>query len=139
MKSVTVLLVEDNEIDREAVRRGFAAQRISNPIVDAVDGLDALDILRGTNGRVPLQRPYLLLLDINLPRMSGLELLAELRADPALSDSIVFILTTSKREEDRVASYGHHVAGYIAKSDVGPGFVRLISMLDHYWRIVEFP
>lgn len=139
MKSVNVLLVEDNEVDREAVHRAFAKHRIANPIVDALDGIDALNHLRGTNGRVRVERPYLILLDINLPRMSGLELLGAIRADPELKDSIVFVLTTSKRDEDRVASYDANVAGYIVKSDVGPGFVHLISLLDHYWRVVEFP
>ncbi len=71
--------------------------------------------------------------------MSGIELIAELRADPDLRDSVVFVLTTSRSEEDRVASYNLNVAGYIVKTDVGAGFVRLVEMLDHYWRIVELP
>ena len=74
-----------------------------------------------------------------MPRMNGLEFLTELRADPELRDSIVFVLTTSRSDEDRVASYNLNVAGYIVKSDVGAGFVRLLGLLDHYWRIVEFP
>ena len=121
------------------MRRAFQKQRIVNPITDAADGLEALDRLRGANGATRIARPYLILLDINLPRMSGLEFLRSLRADPELRDSIVFVLTTSKRDEDRMASYDANVAGYVVKSDVGPGFVRLIEMLDHYWRIVEFP
>lgn len=139
MKTVTVLLVEDNAVDREAVRRGFAKERIANPIVEAADGVEALALLRGTSGQKPLERPYLILLDINLPRMSGIELLEALRADPDLRDSVVFMLTTSTRDEDRIASYDANVAGYILKSDVGPGFVHLIQLLEHYWRIVEFP
>ena len=137
--TVNVLLVEDNEVDREAVRRAFARHRIANPIHTAIDGVEALDLLRGTNGKERLPRPYLVLLDINMPRMSGIELLRELRADPDLHDSIVFVLTTSKSDEDKVAAYGANVAGYIIKSDVGAGFVGLVSLLDHYWKIVEFP
>lgn len=138
-RTVNVLLVEDNEVDREAVRRAFARHRIANPIHDAVDGVEALDLLRGTNGKERLPRPFLILLDINMPRMSGIELLRELRADPDLHDSIVFVLTTSKSDEDKLAAYGANVAGYIIKSDVGAGFVGLINLLDHYWKIVEFP
>jgi CheY-like chemotaxis protein len=121
------------------VRRAFQKERIANPITDAIDGVEAFDRLRGTNGVPRLERPFLILLDINLPRMSGLEFLRALRDDPELHDSIVFVLTTSNRDEDRVASYGNHVAGYIVKGDVGPSFLNLVNLLDHYWRIVEFP
>lgn len=138
-KTVHVLLVEDNEVDREAVRRAFAQHRIANPVVDAVDGIEALEILRGTNGKARLPRPFLILLDINMPRMSGIELLRELRSDPELHDSIAFVLTTSKSDEDKVAAYQANVAGYVAKSEVGAGFVRLVTLLDHFWKIVEFP
>jgi CheY-like chemotaxis protein len=138
-KTVQVLLVEDNEVDREGVRRAFAQHKIANPLHVAVDGLDALDVLRGTNGKTPLPRPYLILLDINLPRMTGIELLHELRTDEKLHDSVVFVLTTSKNDEDKMAAYEANVAGYIVKSDVGAGFIRLVSLLDCYWRVVELP
>ena len=138
-RTVNVLLVEDNVIEHEAVRRAFARERIGNPLATAADGIEALALLRGTHGAEALPRPYLILLDLNMPRMNGLEFLTELRADPDLKDSIVFVLTTSRSDEDRVASYNLNVAGYIVKSDVGPGFVRLIGLLDHYWRVVEFP
>jgi CheY-like chemotaxis protein len=136
---VTVLVVDDNKVDREAVRRAFAKLDIANPIVEASDGVEALEKLRGMRELPPLARPFLILLDINMPRMSGIDFLKDLRADPTLSDSIVFMLTTSKNDEDRVASYGFNVAGYIIKNDVGVGFMRLVEMLEHYWRIVIFP
>src|SRR5689334_20680533 len=113
MQTVTVLLVEDNDVDREAVRRAFAQHRIANPIRDAADGVAALEILMGTANEPALARPYLILLDINMPRMNGVEFLQHLRADPKLHDSIVFVLTTSKSEEDKVAAYDLNVAGYI--------------------------
>lgn len=137
--TVNVLLVEDNDVDREAVRRAFTRHRIGNPLHDAIDGIEALDMLRGTNGKTKIPRPYLILLDINMPRMNGIELLHALRDDAELRDSIVFILTTSKSDEDKMAAYGANVAGYILKSDVGAGFIRLVNLLDHYWRIVDFP
>ena len=139
-RTVSVLLVEDNVIEQEAVRRAFKREHIGNPIITAVDGIEALALLRGGKGGVEaLPRPYLILLDLNMPRMNGLEFLTELRTDPELRDSIVFVLTTSRSDEDRVASYNLNVAGYIVKSDVGAGFVRLLGLLDHYWRIVEVP
>jgi CheY-like chemotaxis protein len=136
---VTALLIDDNEIDREAVRRAFAKLKIANPIVEARDGIEGLEKLRGTADVPPLQRPYLILLDINMPRMSGIDFLRELRADAALQDSVVFVLTTSKSDEDRMASYDFNVAGYVIKSDVGSGFLRLVEMLEHYWKVVELP
>ncbi len=138
-RDVTVLVVEDNSVDREAIRRAFRRHRIANPMVFAIDGVEALDVLRGAEGRERVPRPYLILLDLNLPRMGGIELLRDLRADAALRDAIVFVLTTSKRDQDKVDAYDLNVAGYIAKSDVGAGFINLIELLDHYWRIVEFP
>jgi CheY-like chemotaxis protein len=138
-RSVNILLVEDNAVDQEAIQRAFKRHRIANPIHVAADGIEALALLRGTEGKPKLPRPYLVLLDLNLPRLNGVELLREIRSDPELHDSIVFVLTTSKRDEDRMASYDLNVAGYVVKSDVGSGFIRLIELLDHYWRIVEFP
>lgn len=138
-REVTVLVVEDNMVDQEAIRRAFRTHKIGNRLVFASDGVDALAILRGDDGHERLARPFLVLLDLNLPRKNGIEVLRDLRADPGLHDSIVFVLTTSKRDEDRVASYQLNVAGYVLKSDVGASFVRLIGLLDCYWKIVEFP
>jgi len=137
-ETVTVLLVEDNEVDIEAVQRAFQQQRIANPIRVARNGVEALELLRKP-APAGIARPFLILLDLNLPRMDGHEFLAELRADPRLQDSIVFVLTTSKSDEDKIKSYDLHVAGYLVKSQVGPGFLNLVDLLDRYWRIVEFP
>jgi CheY-like chemotaxis protein len=81
----------------------------------------------------------LILLDINMPRMNGLELLTSLREDPKLSSCVVFILTTSQDVEDKLAAYALNVAGYIHKKRVDEGFMKVVDMLDHYWRIVELP
>jgi CheY-like chemotaxis protein len=137
-RTVQILLVEDDDVDVLAVRRAFREQKIANPITVAKDGLEALDILRG-NGRPALDRPFIILLDLNMPRMNGIELLGELRADPQLKHSIVFVLTTSKADEDKAAAYDKNIAGYIVKADVGHGFVQVVGMLNHYWRIVELP
>lgn len=138
-RTVNVLLVEDNEVDREGVRRAFVRHRIANPIVDAVDGVEALKLLRGTDTRGRIARPYVILLDINLPRMNGIEFLRQLRADHELRDSVVFVLTTSRSEEDKMASYDLNIAGYMVKHDVGAGFINLVALLDHYWRVIELP
>ncbi len=137
-QTVQILLVDDNDVDVEGVLRAFTQKRIANPVTVARDGVEALHVLRGIN-QPPLPRPFLVLLDLAMPRMNGIEFLDVIRQDPELKDAIVFVLTTSASDEDKVASYNHNVAGYIVKKEVGEGFVRLISLLDHYWRVVEFP
>ena len=134
-----VLLVEDDEIDVEAVRMAFEEQRILNPIRIACDGIEALEILRGENGQEKIDPPYLILLDINMPRMNGFEFLDVLRADPNLRKAVVFVLTTSADDEDKMRAYDRNVAGYIVKTKAGSGFLDAVRMLDHYWRIVELP
>ena len=138
-KTLTILLVEDDDLDAEAVRRAFKRQRIANPIVVVQDGIAALNKLRGTDGVEPISRPFLILLDLNMPRMNGIEFLQQLRQDENLHDSVVFVLTTSDADRDKVAAYEQHIAGYMVKSHVGEQFVSLVNMVDHYWRYVEFP
>jgi CheY-like chemotaxis protein len=137
--TVNILMVEDNEVDIEGVQRAFQRHKIRNPIMVARDGLEALEMLRGNGRAAPVARPYMVILDLNLPRMDGIEFLHELRRDPALQDSIVFVLTTSQDDDDKLASYGLNVAGYMVKSRIGEGFLGLCEMLDCYWRVVEFP
>lgn len=74
-----------------------------------------------------------------MPRMGGLELLNTIRNSPQLELSVVFVLTTSKDDEDKFKAYQHHIAGYIVKESLDEGFEQLVQMLDHYWRLVELP
>ena len=138
-KTVTFLVVEDDEVDVKGIMRAFQRMKIANPVVRAEDGLEALDFLRGTNGKTKIFSPYLILLDLNMPRMNGLEFLDVIRQDEDLDTSIVFVLTTSDDDEDRVAAYKKHISGYVVKTDVQSSFDQAITMLDHYWRVIEFP
>lgn len=138
-RDVTFLLVEDDDVDVKAIERAFKHLKIANPLVIANDGIDALEMLRGDGGRPALQRPYLILLDLNMPRMNGLEFLRTIRADPDLRDALVFVLTTSKAEQDRIEAYSQNVAGYVVKTDLGTTFMDAMAMLNHYWRVIEFP
>lgn len=134
-KEVTLLLVEDDDIDAMSITRAFTKMSIGNPIVRATDGLEALQFLR--DGTVP--PPYIILLDLQMPRLNGLEFLDEIRKDPNLTKSIVFVLTTSKSDEDVTASYKKNIAGYFVKERVGEGFLDIVKMLKGYWKIVHFP
>ncbi len=139
VNGVHLLLIEDDHVDAEAIQRAFRQQRIANPFTVVSDGVEALKALRGEGGYDRLPSPYLILLDLNMPRMNGIEFLQALRRDPELQRSIVFVLTTSDREADKVAAYEEHVAGYILKSRAGEDFLEVVKLLRTYWRIVEFP
>jgi CheY-like chemotaxis protein len=138
-RSLNILLVEDDDGDARAVQRAFQKAKIANPIVRAVDGIEALDVLRGSNGKIKLSSPNLLLVDINMPRMNGIQLVKAMREDKDLRQTVAFILTTSKRDEDKMAAYELNVAGYILKSTAGQDFLNLVGLVDAYWRIVELP
>lgn len=138
-KQVTVLVVDDDEIDAECVIREFRKVRVANPVVRARDGLDALELLRGENGKEKLQSPYVILLDMNMPRMGGLEFLSAIRKDGDLKNSLVFVLTTSAHDGDYLQATRPDIAGYVVKDRVGLDFLDLINKHEHYWRIVEFP
>ncbi len=139
LRTVNILLVDDDDGDAKSVQRAFKSARIANPIVRAIDGVDALDILRGTNGKPRLAKPYILLVDVNMPRMNGLELIRALRQDAHLHTSVVFVLTTSSRQDDKLSAYDSNVAGYIVKERAGHDFQKLIDMVQIYWRVVELP
>ena len=138
-EEVHILLVEDDAVDVMAFKRAIRRCRIANPLSVARDGIEALEILRGGPGQAPLRRPYMILLDLNLPRMNGIEFLKILRADVTLRDTLLFVLTTSKADEDRCTAYQLHVAGYIVKSNCTDSLARTVMMLEHYLRVVEFP
>ncbi|WP_038184049.1 response regulator [Vibrio rhizosphaerae] len=134
-KPVSILLVEDDDIDAMSVQRALHKMQLSNPVIRAIDGIEALEILR--QGKI--EQPFIVLLDLNLPRMSGLELLSVIRDDKTLKNSIIFVLTTSKREEEIAQAYQHNVAGYIVKSSVNQDFDPVLAFLENYWRLVEIP
>jgi CheY-like chemotaxis protein len=138
-KPLNILLVDDDDGDARAVTRAFEKAKIANPILRAVDGVEALEVLKGSNGKEKAPSPILLLVDISMPRMNGIEFIKALRADTKLHASIVFVLTTSKEDEDKVAAYALNVAGYIFKESAGHDFLHLIELMDCYWRVVELP
>jgi len=134
-REIAILLVDDDSIDVMNVKRAFAKNKLTNPIHEARNGIEALEILR--RGSLPAR--HLVLLDLNMPRMNGLEFLRALRADPALRSTSVVVLTTSNEERDKVAAYDLNVAGYLLKPVTFPSFVDLMASLNKYWTLVEMP
>jgi CheY-like chemotaxis protein len=139
LNPATFLLVEDDDVDVMHMKRTFKALKIANPLVVANDGVEAMDILLGRNGQDALPKPYIVLLDLNMPRMNGLEFIQLVREDPTLKSTVIFVLTTSNDEQDKFKAYENHVAGYIVKSEAGQSFLDALTMLDQYWRVVELP
>ena len=134
-KEVTLFIVDDDDIDAIALERALRKLRLLNTVRRARDGQEALNLLRA--GEMPA--PFIILLDLNMPRMNGLEFLEALRTDPMLTHAVVFVLTTSKSDEDLVAAYRKHVAGYVFKQHMDRDFLEVIGLVEHYWRLVELP
>jgi CheY-like chemotaxis protein len=135
-RQLNILLVEDDQVDVMNVERAFSKSHISSPLRVAGNGVDALEQLR--NGDVALHR-LLILLDLNMPRMNGIEFLRELRADTELKQLPVVVLTTSDDERDRIEAYHLNVAGYIVKPVTFNNFCDAMSTLNKYWQLVEMP
>ena len=133
---LNVLLVEDDEVDVMNVKRAFEKNHIMNPLYLATNGIEALELLRGDD--IPASR-RLVLLDLNMPRMNGIEFLQELRQDPQLAATTVVVLTTSNDERDKVEAYSLNVAGYILKPVTFDNFCEAMVALNKYWSLVEFP
>jgi CheY-like chemotaxis protein len=133
---LNILLVEDDDVDVMNVRRAFQKNHITNPLFVAGDGIEALALLRGNE--VPRDR-RMVLLDLNMPRMNGIEFLRALRADPTLAGTPVVVLTTSNEERDKVEAFNLNVAGYLLKPVTFANFCEVMTALNKYWTLVEMP
>lgn len=127
---VSIMLVEDDLVDARAVKRAFAKTKSGNQIIHALNGRQALDMLRGEKGYVKLVKPYLIVLDLKMPQMGGHEFLDELRADEELRDATVFVLTTSDNPTDRERSEENQVEGYLLKAKMAEDFMCLVNMVE---------
>jgi len=134
--SLNILLVEDDEVDVMNVRRAFEKNHITNPLFVAGNGLEGLEKLR--SGEVPQGR-RIVLLDLNMPKMNGIEFLRELRNDPALAATPVVVLTTSNSDRDKIDAFNLNVAGYLVKPVTFAEFSELMVTLNKYWTLVEMP
>lgn len=135
---ITILLVEDDLAHAEIVRRNFEKSRIANRLIHVSDGQAALDYLYSREAfSDPLQapRPGLVLLDLRLPKIDGLEVLRTIKADALLSPIPVVILTTSAAESDVARAYDSHANSYLVKPVDFSQFVELMEVLGYYWLV----
>lgn len=135
-QDISILVVEDNDVDVMGVKRALKSSKLDNKVVIASDGVQALEILRDGKS---IQAPYLVLLDLNMPRMNGIEFLQEIRKDRQLKKTVVFVLTTSAANEDRSKAYEQNIAGYIVKGGTPEGYIDAAGLLDRYVNVCSLP
>lgn len=132
---IPILLVEDDDVDVMTMRRALKDLRITNPLHVAGDGEVALQMLKGGG----VARPCVILLDLNMPRMGGIEFLRIVKDDPQFRTIPVIVLTTSREESDRVETFQLSVAGYMIKPADYRQFVEVVRAIDLYWTLSELP
>ena len=135
-RPITVLLVEDDPGDVLLVREAFDAHKLNNRLLVAADGVEAMELLRSADA----DRPDLVLLDLNLPRKDGREVLAEIKSDKALRSIPVVVLTTSDAEEDILRSYDLHANAYVTKPVDFDRFIDVVRQIDDFFvSVVKLP
>ena len=140
MKPVQILLVEDNPGDVRLTQAALAEGKVQNILHVARDGVEAMEFLRRGPNFLQAPRPDLVLLDLNLPRKSGREVLKEIKDDPNLRCIPVIVLTSSEAEEDILKSYNLHANGYVAKPVDFAKFVQVMKIIEEFWfTIVKLP
>jgi CheY-like chemotaxis protein len=137
---ISVLLVEDDPGDIMLIREAFSDQKVGNILSTVSDGVEAMKFVRGEGEYADRERPDLVLLDLNLPRKSGAEVLSEIKSDPELSTIPVIVLTTSEAEEDVMRSYKMHANAYITKPVDFDRFRDIVHQIDDFFiGIVKLP
>ncbi len=138
---INILLVEDDEVDVMNVKRAFKKYKITNPLYVAGNGIEGLAMLRSQDNQQPKvpESRRLILLDLNMPKMNGLEFLQALRQDESLKRTPVIVLTTSDEDKDRIEAYNLNVAGYILKPVTFNNFAEVMVALNKYWTLCEMP
>ena len=139
-KPVIILMVEDNPTDVLIAREGFSCAKMRNTLHVADDGIEAMEFLRRRGKYASSPRPDLIVLDLNMPRKNGHEVLAEIKIDDNLKDIPVVILTTSKSQEDISKAYGLHANCYISKPVDFDEFTKVVQTIQDFWfTVVSLP
>ena len=130
-----ILLVEDDTVDAMTVKRALKDIKVTNGLPHVANGEEALEYLRGQGNK----KPCIILLDLNMPKMSGIEFLKIVKADEELKKIPVVVLTTSQDEQDKIESFELSVAGYIVKPTDYKKFVEVVMTIELYWTLSELP
>lgn len=138
-RKLNILLVEDNKLDAMLFTRALGKVAPEAKVFHAKDGMEALEMLRETDPAAAVERPFVTLLDINMPRMNGHEYLENLRALDSDSDSVVFMFTTSDSPQDISRAYANRVNGYFVKPQNSKGLKTILQTIRDFWSICETP
>jgi CheY-like chemotaxis protein len=138
-KIVNILLVEDDEVDVMNVKRAFKKNNVTNPLFVCNNGVEAIEFLKKQKEKAPSEVPKIILLDLNMPKMGGIDFLKAIRANDDFKYLSVFVMTTSNEDKDKVDAYNLNVAGYILKPLSMERFIEAVSTLNNYWKLCEFP
>jgi len=138
-KMINILLVEDDEIDIINVRRAFKKNNVTNPLHITNNGIEALEYLHKVHANDPINAPKIILLDLNMPKMGGIDFLKVLRSEESLKNISVFVMTTSNEDNDKVEAFNFNVAGYILKPLSMEQFMEVVCTLNSFWKLCEFP
>lgn len=139
-RPIQILLVEDSPSDAKLTLTALTQAKVANKVAHVEDGVQAMDYLKCRGKYAQAVRPDLILLDLNLPRKDGREVLEELKSDPALNSIPVVILTTSKAEQDILRSYQLHANCYVTKPVNFERFLEVIQSIEHFWlSVVALP
>jgi len=138
-EEVKILIVDDDEVCVMALLRAIKKLKLLNPVEVASDGVEAWEILKGEAGKEQMTPPYLILLDISMPRMDGHEFLEKIRDDELLHRSLIFVLTTSNAREDIERAYNKNVAGYVVKESPYDSFLKTFEMVEKLSNLIVFP
>ncbi|MGC1505265.1 MAG: response regulator [Sulfitobacter sp.] len=136
---INILLVEDNDIDVEILKRSLRKLGSTGSLLRAKDGVEALEILCGDACKEQLDHPYVILLDINMPRMNGHEFLAKLRNTEEIKLARVYVFTTSASKKDVVLAYENNANGYIVKPDSSSELSDVLTTLQQFWKLCKAP
>jgi DNA-binding response OmpR family regulator len=140
MNPINILLVEDNPADARLIREVFKDTKIKNELYVVKDGVDAMALLNQEDEYANFPRPDVILLDLNLPRKDGREVLKELKEDDALKSVPIVVLTTSSAEEDIIRTYNNHANCYITKPVDFDQFLKVINAIEDFWlTVVSLP
>lgn len=139
-RSIEVLLVDDNIADVRLIEDALREGKMLVNLTVARDGIEALEVLHGSDGRIGTARPDLVLLDLNLPKIDGREVLQQIKADPDLKRIPVVVLATSEADSDILTTYGLHANCYISKPVDMDRFIEIVKVLEEFWfTIVKLP
>ena len=130
-----VLLVEDDTVDAMTVKRALRDLNITNPLVHTLNGEEALEYLNSVGNK----KPCIILLDLNMPKMNGIEFLQVIKVNDSLRKIPIIVLTTSQEEQDKINSFRLGVAGYMLKSIDYKEFVEIVRTINLYWTLSELP